>query len=154
MKPCWNELKKYKCYGSQNLSLRCFLWNHLTFTWFNGPEVCFRFYEYDKISERIFSFALCYCTAEILSSRGCPSSIHKTRFLKNRQANLREFFWEKTCPPYIQTVVFVLNFYFCLLFFYFFFCVSCPLTWDLMGIKISNDISSESDPLPRIYAFS
>ncbi len=45
----------------------------------------------------IFSSALCYCTANLLSSRGRPSSVvrhpsvhpsvvHKTHFLRNRQA--------------------------------------------------------------------
>ncbi len=40
-----------------------------------------------KPAHLIFSSALCYCTANPLSWRGRPSSLCKTRFLANREAD-------------------------------------------------------------------
>ncbi len=56
----------------------------------------------------IFSSALCYCTAELLSSRGRPSvvrpSVRRHRFLGNRQVDLHKILLTGTYPPYLQTI--------------------------------------------------
>ncbi len=92
-----------------------------------------------------FSSALCYCTAELLSSCVRPSdrrpSVRKTRFLRNHETNSCQILGQTTCPPYLKTLFLgggfkILNFQFVTI-----FCFS--LTWDHMEEKISN-VSSES----------
>ncbi len=41
-----------------------------------------------SMSILFFSSALCYCTAELLSSRRCPSSVRKTRVSQNSSSTL------------------------------------------------------------------
>ncbi len=48
---------------------------------------CFSFFSFGQTKyPQIFNSALCYCAAQLLSSRMRPSSVHKTRFLRTLQA--------------------------------------------------------------------
>ena len=85
-----------------------------------------------------FSSAFCYCTAEPLSSRGLPPvrrpSVKPIFAETAKRINAK--FGGKLYLSTISPNIFFFNFF--LRFF------SFSLTWDHMGVKISNDISFES----------
>ncbi len=92
------------------------------------------------VKKTIFSSALCYCTAELLSSCGRPSSVKAVFSEPVMQINAK--FGEKVPFHHISSPFFFFvfqNFGFLILYDFF----SFLLTWDHMGEKTSNDISSE-----------
>ena len=74
----------------------------------------------------IFSSALCYCTAELLSSRGRPSVTPVfSETIKQINAKFGEIIPVQLIYPRPP-----------LFFFFFFFFFSFSLTWDYMGVKL------------------
>ncbi len=95
-------------------------------------------WKYKKWS--LFSSALCYCTAELLSSRGRPSSVKAVFSEPVKQCQI---WWKGTFSPYLQTTFLfftILHFWFLRYFFFF----SFSLTWDPrpMGDKIQTTSDS------------
>ena len=91
----------------------------------------------------IFSSALCYCTGELLSWRGRPSSVRRHVFFSETVKWIdTKFLWQVSIHHYISRPFFllffkILNFWFCTFFFRF-------LNVGPYGRKISNDIFFES----------
>ncbi len=103
--------------------------------------------DFCNFSNYIFSSALFYCTAKLLSSCSPSSvrpSVRKPRFSETAK-RINAKLWEKVLVHHISTpslfvcFLFFFKFFIFLFFFLHFYFVSVN-----MGVKISNDIASES----------
>ena len=114
------------------------------------------------IVDRIFSSALCYCTAELLSWCGCPSSVCGHRFIRNRQVDWHQFLVTGTYPPYLQTF-FIFVFQNFIFFFFTFFRFGLHGTiWEkknqtTSSLKVKSDwhpkhhVNSSLGSLPKLF---
>ncbi len=64
---------------ASSLSFILSIWDTFTFSLYINYLIHHRvllYFTFFKSSQPVFSSALCYCTAELMSWHGCPSSVH------------------------------------------------------------------------------